>query len=66
MNTYLINAPHEQQIATIENVDTRNILAYSNPAYYEPKSLARDFGDIVVLPRQLLWRRIFGWFGKPG
>ena len=48
MNTYLINAPHEQRIATIENVDTRNILAYSNPAYYETKSLAKDFGDIVV------------------
>jgi hypothetical protein len=48
MNTYLINAPHDQRIKTIENVDTRNILAYSNPAYYEPKSLARDFGDIMV------------------
>ncbi len=48
MNTYLINAPHEQRIATIENVDRRNILAYSNPAYYETKSLAKDFGDIVV------------------
>lgn len=48
MNTYLINASHEQRVKTIENVDTKNILAYSNPAYYEPKSLARDFGDIVV------------------
>ena len=48
MNTYLINAPHDQRIKTIENVDTRNILAYSNPAYYEPKSLAKDFGDITV------------------
>ena len=48
MNTYLINAPHDQRIKTIENVDTKNILAYSNPAYYEPKSLARDFGDIMV------------------
>ena len=48
MNTYLINAPHDQRIKTVENVDTRNILAYSNPAYYEPKSLAKDFGDILV------------------
>ena len=48
MSTFIINAPHEQRIATIEKVDRKNILAYSNPAYYEPKSLARDFGDIVV------------------
>ena len=48
MNTYLINAPHDQRIQTVENVDTRKILAYSNPAYYETKSLARDFDDIKV------------------
>jgi hypothetical protein len=48
MNTFLINVPHEQRIKTIENVDTRNILVYSNPAYYETRSLARDFGDIMV------------------
>ena len=47
MNTYLINAPHNQKIRTVENVDTKGILAYSNPAYYETKSLAKDFGDIV-------------------
>ena len=46
MDSFLINAPHDQRINTVENVDTRNILAYSNPAYYEPKSLARDFGGI--------------------
>lgn len=46
MNIYLINAPHDQKIKTIENIDTKHILVYSNPAYYEPKSLARDFGDI--------------------
>jgi hypothetical protein len=48
MNTYLINAPHDQRVETIESVDTRNVLAYSNPAYYEPKSLAKDFSDIMV------------------
>ena len=48
MNTYWINAPHDQKIKTIENIDTKGILAYSNPAYYETKSLARDFGDIDV------------------
>jgi len=47
MNTYLINAPHDQKIRTVENVDTKGIHAYSNPAYYETKSLAKDFGDIV-------------------
>lgn len=47
MNTYLINAPHDQKVNTVENVDTMGIHAYSNPAYYETKSLARDFGDIV-------------------
>lgn len=56
MNTYLINAPHEQRIATIENVDTRNILAYSNPAYFETRSLARDFGDIVVGDKVIICR----------
>ena len=25
-----------------------------------------DFSEPVVLPRLLLWRRILGWFGKPG
>ena len=48
MSAFIVNAPHDQRVKTIENVDTRNILPYSNPAYYEPKSLARDFGDIVV------------------
>ena len=48
MNTYWINTPHDQKIKTVENVDTKGILAYSNPAYYETKSLARDFGDIDV------------------
>lgn len=47
MNTYLINAPHDQKINTIENVSTVGMRAYSNPAYYETKSLARDYGDIV-------------------
>ena len=48
MNTYWINAPHDQKIKTVENVDTKGILAYSNPAYYGAKSLAKDFGDIDV------------------
>lgn len=48
MNTYLINAPHDQKIKTVEGVNTAKILAYSNPAYYKTKSLARDFGDIEV------------------
>jgi hypothetical protein len=56
MNIYLINAPHDQRIKTIENVDTRNILAYSNPAYYETRSLARDFGDIGVGDKVIICR----------
>ena len=56
MNTYWINAPHDQKIKTVENVDTKGILAYSNPAYYETKSLARDFGDIVVGDRIVICR----------
>ena len=46
MNTYLIHAPHDQKIKTVENVDTKGILVYSNPKYYETKKLARDYGDI--------------------
>ena len=45
MATYLINASHEQKIAT-EEYGAIKVLVYSNPAYYESKSLARDFGDI--------------------
>jgi len=45
MTTYLINASHEQKIAT-EEYGTIKALVYSNPAYYESKSLARDFGEI--------------------
>ena len=45
MTTYLINAPHEQKIAT-EEYGAVKALVYSNPKYYESKSLARDFGDI--------------------
>jgi hypothetical protein len=56
MNTYLINAPHDQRIKTVENVDTRNIHAYSNPAYFQTKSLARDFGDIVVGDKVIICR----------
>ena len=48
MNTYWINAPHDQKIKTVENVDTKGIFAYSTPAYYEAKLLARNFGDIAV------------------
>ena len=53
MATYLINALHEQRIAT-EEYGAVKVLAYSNPAYYESKSLARDFGlidkgDFVIL-----------------
>ena len=44
MTTYLINALHEQKIAT-EEYGAIKVLVYSNPAYYEPKSLARDFGE---------------------
>ena len=55
MATYLINASHEQKIAT-EEYGAIKVLVYSNPAYYEPKSLARDFGeiekgDIVIICR---------------
>jgi len=45
MATYLINASHEQKIATEEH-GTVNVLVYSNPAYYESKSLAKDFGEV--------------------
>ena len=45
MATYLINASHEQKIATEEH-GTVKVLVYSNPAYYESKSLAKDFGEI--------------------
>ena len=45
MTTYLINALHEQKIAT-EEYGAIKVLVYSNPAYYERKSLARDFGEI--------------------
>ena len=56
MNTYWINAPHDQKIKTVENVDTKGILAYSNPEYYETKSLARDFGDIDVGDQVIICR----------
>ena len=45
MAIYLVNASHEQKIATEEH-GTVKVLVYSNPAYYESKSLARDFGEI--------------------
>ena len=45
MAMYLINASHEQKIAT-EEYGAIKVLAYSNPAYYESKSLARDYGQI--------------------
>lgn len=45
MATYLINALNEQRVAT-EEFGAIKVLAYSNPAYYERKSLARDFGEI--------------------
>lgn len=45
MTTYLINASHEQKVAT-EEYGAIKVLVYSNPKYYEPKTLARDFGDI--------------------
>jgi hypothetical protein len=47
MTTYLINALHEQRIAT-EEFGTIKVLVYSNPAYYEKKILSRDFGEIVA------------------
>lgn len=48
MATYLINAPHDQTINTLE-LGTVSCLVYSNPAFFEPKErLARDFGAIVV------------------
>ena len=47
MTVYLINAPHEQRIPTRE-YGLVSCLAYSNPAYFESKSLASDFGAIVI------------------
>ena len=47
-NTFLINAPHNQNIKTKEGYDGYPIV-YSNPAYYETKKiLAADFGLVEV------------------
>ena len=47
-NTFLINAPHNQNIKTKEEYDGYPIV-YSNPTYYETKKmLAADFGLVQV------------------
>jgi hypothetical protein len=47
-NTFLINAPHNQNVKTKEGYDGWPIV-YSNPVYYETKKiLAADFGLVQV------------------
>jgi len=48
MATYLINAPQDQTMITREHGAVPGCLVYSNPAFFAPKKLARDFGDIEV------------------
>ena len=56
MSTYLIIAAHDQKIATVEQVEKGDILAYSNPAWYQSRSLGRDYGNIEVGDQVVLCR----------